>query len=72
MGSRSETLDVMGADGERWILFKSSFTFMLDGVANVGLKIFESHRLTDHLSQCLFKSHHTCATEVVSPQPSIS
>ena len=43
MGSRSETLDVMRADGERGILFKSSFTSMLDGVANVGLKILESH-----------------------------
>ena len=43
LGSRSETLDVMGADGRRVILFKASFTFMLDGVANVGLKLFERH-----------------------------
>ena len=50
MRSRSETLDVMGADGERVILFKSSIIFMLDGVANVRLKIMECHQSTDDLS----------------------
>ena len=31
-----------------------SFTSMLDGVANVGLKALESHQSTDHLFQYLF------------------
>ena len=38
----------MGADGGRVILFKSSFTAMLDGVANVGPNAPESHQLTAH------------------------